>query len=100
MLKCWNQSTTTRNYAVTYYKTLQEVSCMTELKKWQILKKVENYFVKLGVFNDRMFKRSKGDASVGWWGRGGGQQWGARGTARWGVGVIGGGVNCGVVFNL
>ena len=24
MLKCWNHSTTTRNYAVTYYKTLQQ----------------------------------------------------------------------------
>ena len=24
MLKCWNHSTTTRNYAVTYYKTLEQ----------------------------------------------------------------------------
>ena len=33
MLKCWNHSSTTRNYAATYYKTLQEVPWHLWLKK-------------------------------------------------------------------
>ena len=44
MLKCWNHSTTTRGYAVTYYKTLEEVPLHQEpknLKKWQIFKNLK-----------------------------------------------------------
>ena len=35
MLKCWNHSTTTRNYAVTYYKTLEEVLWHLGLKVFE-----------------------------------------------------------------
>ena len=38
MLKCWNHSTTTSNYAVTYYQSLEQVHWqlgLTKLKKWQ-----------------------------------------------------------------
>ena len=39
-----NHSTTTRNYAVTYYKTVEEFSCylgLKELKMTKIFKEVE-----------------------------------------------------------
>ena len=42
MLNCWTHSTTTRNYAVNYYKTLEEVPKhlgMKELKKLQKIQK-------------------------------------------------------------
>ena len=35
MLNCWTHFTTTRNYAVTYYKTLEEVPWHLGLIKWQ-----------------------------------------------------------------
>ena len=38
MLKCWNNCTIIRNYAVAYYKTLEEVPWhpgLKELKNWQ-----------------------------------------------------------------
>ena len=41
MLKWWNHSITTRNYALTYYKTLEDVPWqlgLEELKKHEIVK--------------------------------------------------------------
>ena len=61
MLKCWNHSTTTRNYAVNYYKTLEGIPWHLELKE---LKNVKNFqkslkkmkiSIKLRVFSDRLF---------------------------------------------
>ena len=50
LLKCWNHSTTNRNYAVTYSKTLEEVPWHLGLKKldknfqkaWKLWKLVQN----------------------------------------------------------
>ena len=42
ILKCSNHSTTTRNYAVSFYKILEEVPWhigLKELKKWQTFSK-------------------------------------------------------------
>ena len=39
MLKCWTHSITTRNYAVTYYKILEEVPWHLGLKELKKLKK-------------------------------------------------------------
>ena len=44
MLKCWDNSTTIRNYAVTYYKTLDEIPWnlgQKELQKWQKFQKAQ-----------------------------------------------------------
>ena len=66
MLKCRLQFTNTRNYAVTYYKTLEKVSWhlgLKELKKWRFFKKLEKIVkisIKLSVFSDRLFERSHG----------------------------------------
>ena len=109
MLKCWNHSTTTRNNAVTYYKTLEEVSWqlgLRKLKKWQTfsesLKIVK--IIKLRVFSDRLFvsKHGGGGAPGGDAGGGGGVGWAIAGwgaTAGWEVGAIVWGVNSGGVFN-
>ena len=66
ILKCWIHFTNTRNYAVTYYKTLEKVSWhlgLKELKKWRFFKKLEKIVkisIKLSVFSDRLFERSHG----------------------------------------
>ena len=82
MLKCWNHSTTTRNNAVTYYKTLEDVPWqlgLRELKKWQTFSESLKIakIIKLRLFSDRLFVSSHGGGRCtgGWWG-GGGQQWG------------------------
>ena len=64
MLKSWNHSTTTINYAVTHYKTLDEVAWhlgLKELKKWQTFSTA----------------RWVGGGALG----GGGQQWGVSSTS-------------------
>ena len=40
-LKCWNHSTTTKNYAVNFYKTLKEVPWHLGVKE---LKKLPKFF--------------------------------------------------------
>ena len=69
MLKSFNQSTTTRNYAVSFYKTLEEVpwhQWLKKLKKWQTFSK--------------SLKIVKGGCTGGLMGRGGQQ----RGGGGWG----------------
>ena len=72
MLKCRLQFTNTRNYAVTYYKTLEKVSWhlgLKELKKWRFFKKLEKVVkisIKLSVFSDRLFERSHGVCVCVW----------------------------------
>ena len=96
MLKYLKHSTTTSNYAVNYYKTLEEAPWHLGLKifrKWQklskILKKIVKICIKLRVFSDRLFLSSHGGGGwvahrgAGWEGRG--HQWvGQRGGGRWG----------------
>ena len=89
-----NHPTTTRNYEVTYYKTLEEVSWqlgLEERKNWQKfskgLRKNVKISIKLRVFSDRLFVSSHG---------GGG---GGGGNSALGVGTIVGG-NSGDVFNF
>ena len=82
MLKCWNHSKTTGNYAVTYYKTLEEIQWhlgLKELKQTKIVKKLEKIgkiSIKLRVFSVRFFERRDvgggGGGATARWGRGGG----------------------------
>ena len=60
MLKSWNHSTTTRNYADSSYKTLEEVPWHQGLKKfktWQkfskSLKKIEKIIINWGLMERR-----------------------------------------------
>ena len=100
MLKWWNHSTATKNYAVTYYEILEEVPWHLGLKKHlgqnkkfsKSLKKIVKISKKLRVFSDRC-------CSTAATGRGdGGLQLFGGATAWWG-GNSGGGVNMGGVFN-
>ena len=76
MLK--NDSTTTKNYSVTYYKNLEEFPWhlgLKELKKWQKffkkkLKKIVKIRIKLLVCSDRLFLSSHGGWGGYWGGRG------------------------------
>ena len=99
MLNCWNHSTTTRNYAVTYNKTLEEILWNLGLKEQKItntFKKLEKS-VKISTklrFYDQLFVSSHGGGGgggrrftgglMGREGRGVGNSKRVGATARWG----------------
>ena len=65
MLQGWNHSITTRNYAVNYYQTAEEVPWhlgLIKLKKSQkflkSLKKLVTIGINLRVFSERLFVSS------------------------------------------
>ena len=105
MLKFWNHSTTTRNYAVTFYKTLELVPWhlgLKELKKWQKFPKslkIVKISIKLRVFSDRFFVSSQGGGSASG-ADGEGERAGGRGGQQWIWGQQRFAVNSGGVFNL
>ena len=88
MLKCWNHSTTTRNYSVTYYKPQKRLLEVEKTQKMTIIFKklkiakigikmrvfsdIAKIGIKLRVFSDRLFVSShRGvDGEERW------QQWG------------------------
>ena len=72
ILKGWNDATTTRNYAVAYYKTLDKVPWHQGLKNskndkifQKAWKKIMKISIKLRVFSDRLFERSHGGGGGG-----------------------------------
>ena len=93
--KCWNLSTTTRNYAVTYYKTLEEVSWQKTWKKTEKWQKKSKNSIKLRVFSDQLFVSSQRGGGGGHRGRMGRGEGGVGSTGMWGN-VVGVGVNSGV----
>ena len=109
MLKSWNHSTTTRSYAVTYYKNLEKVPWHLgpKTQKWQQLSKSLKRIVKISiilrVFSDRLFLGSHGGRGCtgGAVGEGGfrGKEWGGGQQRGGGVGAIVGGSTVGV-FNI
>ena len=119
ILKCWNHSITTRNNAVTYYRTLEEILWHLGLIKitidrsidwlidWKNIKNFQKAWKQLQ--NSKLAFLASGCSSVASHGRGvtGGWLGGITGvggiSAAGGGGVggaIGGGVNSGGVFNL
>ena len=80
MLKCWNHSTTNRNYAVNNYKTQEKVFLQLGLKNLKngkkfpkSLKKIVKISIKLNVVGDRLLDSShEGGGGGGGGGRKGG----------------------------
>ena len=92
MLKCWNHSTTTRDYAVTYYKTLEKFPWhlgLKELKTWQTFSKSLKKIVKISSIKLRVL-------ALGCSPRGGGGGGGGGMCVHRGADAEGGGGNIGV----
>ena len=83
MLKCWSHSTTTRNYAVTYYRTLEEILWQLGLEKLKerqtfliSLKEIVKIRIKLWVVGHWRGADREGGGNTGW---GATEHWGGVG---------------------
>ena len=83
-IKCWNQCTTTKNYAVTYYKTLVEFPWNLGLKTLKKSQKISKSLKKIVKININCVFSAIGFSAVATGGGGGWQ----RGTDGEGVATL------------